>query len=143
MKKIVQLDETDYNELLEKANYNEEMIEAKVKDLYLNKGIPRFKIEIDFEKGYYDVIKFNVKHCYLLEDNKFYTLPYEDARKICRYAERKIRELAISQFGRQINDINLWNKRLKLLRNWKLKFIGLTIFGWLVAIGLMVLCLTK
>jgi hypothetical protein len=143
MKKIVQLDETDYNELLEKANYNEEMIEAKAKDLYLNEGIPTFKILIEFEKDYYEIIEFNVRYCYLSEDNKFYNLPYEDARKICRYAERKIRELAISQFGQQINDINLWNKRLKLLRNWKLKFIGLTIFGWLAAVGLVVLYLIK
>jgi hypothetical protein len=142
MKTIVQISETEYKELADKANYNTGEIERLAREMYEKKGVFRIELEIDVENEFRGVISFKV-NSWINTANK-YELSYEERLKIMKYAQEKIRTLMQRKFGRQINDINFWNKRLDLLRHWKWKFIGLTVFGWLAALAILIInILTK
>jgi hypothetical protein len=137
MKTIVQISEKEYKELAEKANYNQAEIERLAREMYEEKGVFRIELEIQVQREYNESISFEVKNW--VSDKDRYELSYEARHKIMKYANKKMQELMTRKFGRQINDINFWNKRLKLLRNWKWKFIGLTVFGWLAALAILII----
>ena len=145
MDKIVQLTEHEYNELQERANYNQSEIEKCALEMYQEKGTFEIKLSVDFDdRDYHETIKFRV-WSYIDDkgDLDKFQLPYKDRERIVEYVNRKTYEFMERKFGRQIKYANAWNDRLRYLRNWKIKFIGLTIFGWLAAIALCLIAISK
>ncbi|MDR2384184.1 MAG: hypothetical protein LBD80_00780 [Tannerella sp.] len=137
MKRIIQISEKEYKELAEKASYNQVEIERLAREMYEKKGVFRIELEISVHQDYHEVISFNVTSW--VSDTDRYELSYEARHKIMEYAQKKMQDLMTRKFGRQINNINLWNKRLDSLRKWKWKFIGLTVFGWLAALAILII----
>ena len=145
MDKIVQLKEYEYNELQEQANYNQSEIEKCALEMYQERGTFEIRIYVDFDdRDYHEMIKFRV--CSFVDDkgdlDKF-QLSYKDRERIVDYVNRKMYEFVERKFGRQIKYANNWTDRLRRLRNWKIKFIGLMIFGWLAAIALCLIAILK
>ena len=149
MEKIIQLSQNEYDKMHEMANVNQSEIERLAKEMYEKKGTFEISISIEVKDDYTRGIVFrpnaivrdygNSRNNY----NERYEVPYEQGRKIAEYAERKMNQLFEKKFGRQIHNINLWNKRFDLLRNWRMKFIGWTIFGWLAALALVLIAIFK
>ena len=139
MKEIVQLTKSEYDELQKKANYNQDEIAGLAKKMHEEERKFEIKLTIDCKQDYCDNIYFNA-YSYMKEEGKLvkFSIPYDEREKIVEFVNRRMLSLMQKKFGSQITNINLWNKRFDLLRNWKLKFIGLTIFGWLAAFALLV-----
>lgn len=142
MEKIVQLKESEYNEIFEYANCNQSEIERLAKEMYEEKGTFSIKLELDCQQDYNETISFKA-YSYVKDWNGKFPLSEEDKEKIVKFVNSRALDMMEKKFGRQIKNINLWNKRFDLLRNWKMKFIGLTVFGWLAALALLVVALFK
>jgi hypothetical protein len=143
MDKIIQLSEREYNKLNEQASYNQNQIETLALEMYQKRGTYEIELNIDIEKDYYDKLKFKIYTSVVDYGNydyeKRYELPYEQKKEICDYVNRKTDKLMTRKFGKQIRDINFYNARVAAIRIWKYKFIGLSIFGWLAALALVII----
>ncbi|MEG1007524.1 MAG: hypothetical protein RSO15_14795 [Bacteroides sp.] len=140
MEKIIQLKESEYNKLFESANLKESEVERMAKEMYEKKGTFSINLELDCKQDYQDTITLKA-YSYVKDWDGKYPLSEKDKRRIADFVDYRATKMMEKKFGRQITNINLWNTRLDLLRNWKLKFIGLTIFGWLAALALLLIAL--
>jgi len=52
MERITQLNSSEYEELVEKANINEKLIEKKAEELWKKKGSYRIEVELSFRNQY-------------------------------------------------------------------------------------------
>lgn len=142
MKKIIQLNESEYNNLVKSASLSKSEIKQLAEDMYKERGTFEIKLELDCRQDYNEKIAFRA-YSYVKDwDNRF-PLSEEDKRKIVKFVNYRALRMMEQKFGSQITNINLWNRRFELLRAWKIKFIGITIFGWLAAATLLVLFLTN
>jgi hypothetical protein len=137
MDSIVQLRYREYKKLAQEASYNQNEIERLAREMYEQKGAFKIELEIKAESEYNETISFEIQGW--VSDYDRYELSYKDKKRIIEYGRKKLEDLMQRKFGRQINDINLWNSRLTSLRNWKWKFIGLTVFGWFAALALLII----
>lgn len=142
MEKVIQLKESEYNKLFESANINQSNIEKMAKAMYEERGTFEIKLEIDCQQDYNETISFRA-YSYVRDWDGKFPLSEKDKRKIADFVDRRALKMMEKKFGRQIRSINFWNKRFDLLRNWKMKFIGLTVFGWLAALVLVIIALVK
>lgn len=142
MEKIIQLTESEYAKLFAKAHLNESEIERKAKEMYEEKGTFGIDLEIDCKQDYNETISFHA-YSYVKDWDGKFPLSEKDKRRIADFIDTRALEMMEKKFGRQISNINFWNKRFDLLRNWKMKFIGLTVFGWLAALALLIVALLK
>lgn len=138
MEKIIQLKESEYNKLCEKASE----VEKLAQKMYEEKGTFSIVLKLDCGKDYTEQIKISA-YTYVNDWDGKYPMKEDDKRKIVKFVNSRALEMMEKKFGKQINDFNLWNRRLDLLRSWKIKFIGLTIFGWLAATVLLIVALLK
>ncbi len=133
IRKVVQLDEYDYNELVKMASLKEKQIEKQAQKLYEKKGTYRIDIRLEIRDYYNETIEIapytNVNNW----DEKF---PISDAdkRKIINYFNERILLVMKRKFGKQIEDKNLYVDKLRQLKIVKTAFIGLTIAGWAIAL---------
>lgn len=142
MEKITQLTESEYTKLFAKAYLNESEIERMAKEMYEKKGTFGIELEIDCKQDYHETISFHA-YSYVKDLDGKFPLSEKDKRRIADFVDSRALKMMEKKFGRQISNINIWNKRIELLRNWKMKFIGLTVFGWLAALALLIVALLK
>lgn len=72
MRKIVQLDDSEYNRIMELANLNEKQIEEKALDLYKSRGVATVEICIRTENGTTSQRVFNCDTDVWYKDYKFF-----------------------------------------------------------------------
>lgn len=142
MERIVQLKDTEYKKLSDQAAFNQSEIERLAREMYEEKGTFAINIELDCKQDYTDEIKVKA-YSYVKDWDGKFPLSEKDKERIVEFVNYRALEMMRKRFGRQIDNINLWNKRFDLLRNWKIKFIGWTIFGWLAAVVLVIIALIK
>ena len=145
MNKIVQLTEHEYNELRKQASYNQNKIEKRALEMYQENGTFEISLRIDFDdRDYSEKVKFRV-WSYIDDKGDLckFQIPYKDRKRIIKFADIRVYDFMERRFGQQIKYINIYKDQLRHLRNWKKKFIGLTIFGWLAAIALCLIAIIK
>jgi len=146
MNKIIQLSECEYNKLYEKASVNQIDIERLAQEMYETKGTFEIRMSIALSEDRRERISFYPSG-YIVdydgEGNKKYQIPYKEAKKIVDFTTRRMNEYFELVFGKQIHDVNLYTAKKRALRDWKLKFIGFTIFGWLAALALVLVTILK
>jgi len=142
MEKIIQLKETEYNKLNELATLTEEEINARALKMYQERGTFAIHLKLDCLQDVRDEFTFKAS-AYIGNWDGKYPLKEEDKRNIVTFVERRALKMMQKWFGRQIGNINYFNRRIKALRDWKMKFIGLTILGWLAAVALTIIAIVK
>lgn len=142
MEKIIQLKESEYTKLQANADMKHSEIVRRAQELYEKKGICGIKLSLDCQQDYSSEITFKASS-YVKDWDGQFPISEKDKRLIVDFVNYRALEMMEKKFGRQIKNINIWNKRLGLLRDWKMKFIGLTIFGWLAALALTIIAIVK
>ena len=72
MRKIVQLDDSEYNRIIELANLNENQIEEKALDLYKSRGVATVEICVRTENDTTSQMVFNCDTDVWYKDYKFF-----------------------------------------------------------------------
>lgn len=136
MDKIVQLTKDEYDDLFEKANLNQKKIKQLARKMYDEKGCSRIDIRFEMNK-HYESISF--KPVVWVSDTEMYEIPYEAKKKIIKEFSYQMNKFMMRKFGEKIRYVNIFRDETEKLRHFKLAFIGLTVFGWLSALALVIL----
>ena len=138
MERIVQLREDEYKKLCELAKMSESEIEKRAQTLYKEKGV--YGIELSIKCGrteYSDTIKFYVGS--YVKDWHSFPLTEDEKKKVSRFVDNRVFEMMEDKFGKQIFELNHYENKKKILERRNSMFVGLTILGWLCAVGLAVI----
>lgn len=138
MNKIVQLTESEYKKLDESAKMNDAEIEKRAQKMYEEKGT--YGIDLSIKCGrteYSDTIKFYVDS--RVKDLHSFHLSKDEKEKVSRYVDNRVFEMMEDKFGTQINNLNYYENRKRILERRHSIFVGVTILGWLCAVGLAVI----
>jgi hypothetical protein len=147
VKKIIQISEADYNELIEKANYNVEQIRQEAEKIWEETG--KFKITI----GMYDTDKiseYEVRHTIKVDsfisewgnDTKI-KLNYDEKKRIVKFVNERVTKFIKVKYGKNILAYNKLLAEIEKLKNFKAKWTGIMIFGWLLSVGIIILSILK
>lgn len=138
MERIVQLREDEYKKLCESAKMSDAEIEKRAQTLYKEKGV--YGIELSIKCGrteYSDTIKFYVDS--YVKDWHSFPLSEDEKKKVSRFVENRVFEMMEDKFGKQIFELNHYENKKKILERRNSMFVGVTILGWLCAVGLAVI----
>ena len=138
MERIVQLRENEYKKLCELAKMSESEIEKRAQKMYEEKGM--YEIELNINCGrseYSDTIKFYVGS--YVKDWHSFPLTEDVKKKVSRFVGNRVFEMMEDKFGTQINNLNYYENRKRILERRHSIFVGVTILGWLCAVGLAVI----
>ena len=132
MRKIVQLDEYDYNKLADLAKLNEKEIEKHAIDLWKEKGVAEITIKIDTGRDYNDYCRIDCSTYLFYKDNRFY-IP-ENVRERFR---KIVKENVMWDIEERVGDlkgaINKFNREAKWIGYTKFVLYMIALSGWAVA----------
>ena len=138
MNKIVQLTDGEYKTLCELAKMSESEIEKRAQTLYNEKGVYGIELSINCGRSEYsDTIKFYVSS--YAKDWHSFPLTEDGKKKVSRFVDNRVSEMMEDKFGKQIFELNHYENKKKILERRNSMFVGLTILGWLCAVGLAVI----
>ena len=138
MERIVQLREGEYKTLCELAKMSESEIEKKAQKMYEEKGMYGIELNINCGRSEYsDTIKFYVGS--YVKDWHSFPLTEDEKKKVSRFVDNRVFEMMEDKFGKQIFELNHYENKKKILERRNSMFVGLTILGWLCAVGLAVI----
>lgn len=109
MKKIIQLSDSEYNELCEKATLNTAEVEKRAQELYEQKGTYGINLDIRCDQDYSGNVKF-LANSYVKEWKGEFPISEEDKRKIVEVVNDRALKMMEYKFGKQISDRNHFEK---------------------------------
>lgn len=132
VRKIVQLDEYEYEKLVETAKLNEKQIEEKALEMWKKNGVSEINVKVDIGRDYKDI--FSIK-CYpytFYKDEKF-VIPEKIREWITKIAKKNFAEIIEKHFGELTSTINYYTAKKEKL-DMKSRFLTLlAASGWAVA----------
>lgn len=137
MERIVQLTEVEYNNLYERAKMNDAEIEKRAQKMYEEKGAYEINLSINCGTIGCSTIKFFVDG--YVKDWHSFPLTKDEKKKVSRFVCNRVREMMVDKFGTQIDNLNYYENRRRILERRHSIFVGVTIMGWLCAVGLVVM----
>lgn len=132
MRKIVQLDEYDYNKLADLAKLNEKEIEKHAIDLWKEKGVAEITIKIDTERDYNDYCRIDCSTYLFYKDNRFY-IPENVRERFRKIVKENVMWDIEERFGDLKGAINKFNREAKWIGYTKFVLYMIALSGWAVA----------
>lgn len=139
--RIVQLREWEYNKLVDKANANDKKIQELAEEMYKEKGAYEISLSLELEKDIEDKLTIQ-PYAYFYDWDKF-EVSMSDKKRLAKFVKTRAKYYMEKEFGSHITNINYLLEERKKLKLTRIKFIGLTIAGWLGASTLTLMCLLK
>lgn len=132
MRKIVQLDEYDYNKLADLAKLNEKEIEKHAIDLWKEKGVAEITIKIDTGRDYNDYCCIDCSTYLFYKDNRFY-IPENVRERFRKIVKENVMWDIEERFGDLKGAINKFNREAKWIGYTKFVLYMIALSGWAVA----------
>lgn len=132
MRKIVQLDEYDYNKLADLAKLNEKEIEKHAIDLWKEKGVAEITIKIDTGRDYNDYCRIDYSTYLFYKDNRFY-IPENVRERFRKIVKENVMWDIEERFGDLKGAINKFNREAKWIGYTKFVLYMIALSGWAVA----------
>ena len=132
MRKIVQLDEYDYNKLADLAKLNEKEIEKHAIDLWKEKGVAEITIKIDTGRDYNDYCRIDCSTYLFYKDNRFY-IPENVRERFRKIVKENVMWDIEERFGDLKGAINKFNREAKWIGYTKFVLYMIALSGWAVA----------
>lgn len=141
METIIQLRESEYNDLVSKANYNQYEINSKAEALYNKHGTHKIVLSVTADE-YDDEIQIQARAYVRDWDSKF-PLKESDKKKIIYFVQDKAEQMFRRSFGDIIYSLESVKRKEKKLDILIKKNLVLTVTGWLVALGIIFIIIIK
>lgn len=132
MRKIVQLDEYDYNKLADLAKLNEKEIEKHAIDLWKEKGVAEITIKIDTGRDYNDYCRIDCSTYLFYKDNRFH-IPENVRERFRKIVKENVMWDIEERFGDLKGAINKFNREAKWIGYTKFVLYMIALSGWAVA----------
>lgn len=140
MEQIIQLRKSEYDKLIELSNLNTETIENRAEALFQERGTYGIKLELDTQQDYHDNFYFTANSYIKDWDDKF-PISEKDKRRIVDFVNYRAKQMLVKKFGKQITNINFYNKEVDSLNKLRTKFLVFTVTGWTAAVILTIIAL--
>lgn len=136
MRKIIQIDESEYNELVEKARLNEKQIEEKALELYEEKGVAKIEITVRTHSDCYSTRYFKCESSVWYKDSRFFI-----SEKLRNRLEKFISEYVQYKINQDYQTpgklMSYYNKQLKMLNYARYIFYCVAMSGWAAFVTLL------
>lgn len=129
MRKIVQLEQYEYDELTEIAKLNETQIEKRAMELWEGKGVAEIKIKIDMGTDYDDTYSIDCKAYLWYNDEKF-QIPDDLRNRFAEIVKKDVMWNIEKKFGDLVKAINVFKRKTASLNHAKYSLWGIAASGW-------------
>lgn len=136
MKKIVQLDQYEYDKLAELAQLNESQIEKRATELWKTKGVAEIQIRIDSGTDYNDTYSIDCSVFMLYKDDKFH-IPYELRERFAEIIKKDVMWNIERKFGEVVKVVNAFKQRKASLNLAKYSLWAIAASGWAACVAYM------
>ena len=129
MRKIVQIDEYEYDKLTELAKLNEQQISKRAIELWEKEGVAEIRLTLDTGKDYFDMFTLDCKSSIFYKNEKF-VIQEELRNRFRKIIDDEVMYQIEEKFGGLVKTINRYNKKIDYLDHLKLILWGIAASGW-------------
>lgn len=130
MECIVQLRESEYKDLAEKANLNESQINEKALNLYNDRGVAEIQIKLKHENSdWYNTFRFDCRAFVWYKDEKFF-IPEGLRNRLGKILEDTMLWEMRKTYGDSEELFNALKRKSKSLSEWKWITAVMAVSGW-------------
>lgn len=132
MERIVQLRESEYDNLIKVYQLKNNEISEKAVQIWKEKGVAEIKVIIDASKEFDG--EFTIAcDSYIYEKDERFVLPKELRDRFCKMLDREVKWLLDRYYGDAIKVVNTYNKKEQSLNKWFSLAWLIAVSGWVVA----------
>lgn len=132
MKKIVQIDEYEYNKLTELAKLNEQQIYKRAIELWEKEGVAEIRFTLDAGTDSFDTFTLDCKSSIFYKNEKF-KIQSELRNRFRKIIDDEVMYRIEERFGGLVKVVNRYNKKIDSLDKLRLILWGIAASGWAVA----------
>lgn len=136
MRNIVQLDQYEYDKMVELAKLNESQIEKRATELWQEKGVAEVTIKVDAGTDYDDTYSIDCSTSMFYKDSKF-NIPYELRERISKIIREDVMWNVEKKFGCLVKAINVFKRKSEDIDRAKYILWGIAASGWAACIAYM------
>lgn len=138
MQRIIQIDESEYNQLVDKANLNEKQIEEKAVALYEEKGVAAVEVTVRTDDSCYSTRYFKCSSFVWYKDERFFIS--EKLRNNLRKFITELVQYKVNQDYEKPERLAAdYERKLNFLKNVRYIFYAVALSGW--AAFVILLCM--
>lgn len=136
MRRIIQIDESEYNQLVDKANLNEKQIEEKAVALYEEKGVAEVGITVRTDDSCYSTRYFKCSSFVWYKDERFFIS--EKLRNNLRKFITELVQYKVNQDYEKPERLSEdYERKLNFLKNVRYILYAVALSGWAAFVTLL------
>lgn len=136
MRRIIQIDESEYNQLVDKANLNEKQIEEKAVALYEEKGVAKVEVTVSTDDSCYSTRYFKCSSFVWYKDERFFIS--EKLRNNLRKFITELVQYKVNQdYEKPERLAEDYERKLNFLKNVRYIFYAVALSGWAAFVTLL------
>lgn len=136
MRRIIQIDESEYNQLVDKANLNEKQIEEKALELYEDRGVAEVEVTVRTDDSCYSTRYFKCGSLVWYKDERFFI-----SEKLRNWLGKFITELVQYKVNQDYEKPERlaadYERKLNFLKNVRYIFYAVALSGWAAFVTLL------
>lgn len=136
MRRIIQIDESEYNQLVDKANLNEKQIEEKAVALYEEKGVAAVEVTVRTDDSCYSTRYFKCSSFVWYKDERFFIS--EKLRNNLRKFITELVQYKVNQDYEKPERLTAdYERKLNFLKNVRYILYAVAASGWAAFVTLL------
>lgn len=136
MRRIIQIDESEYNQLVDKANLNEKQIEEKAVALYEEKGVAEVEVTVRTDDSCYSTRYFKCSSFVWYKDERFFIS--EKLRNNLRKFITELVQYKVNQdYEKPERLAEDYERKLNFLKNVRYILYAVALSGWAAFVTLL------
>lgn len=133
MKKIIQLNEHEYDRLIRLAELNEQRINDEAQNLWKTKGVTEITITLDIKEDWFAERRIECDTSFWTKEDKF-RMPENVRSRFREIIEEYVLRIAEKRMGNPVKLVNKINKEYKAIAYFKNIMIAIAASGWVAFI---------
>lgn len=135
MQRIIQIDESEYNQLVDKASLNEKQIEERAMNLYKERGAARIEITVRTKSDVYITRTFSCDSWVFYKDDRFF-ISEELRDRLRSFITKYVQERINQDYETPQELITEYNRKVFFFNYLKYVFYLIAAYGWGAAVAL-------
>ena len=135
MQRIIQIDESEYNQLVDKASLNEKQIEERAINLYKERGVAKIEITVLTKSDVYLTRIFSCDSWVFYKDDRFF-ISEELRDRLRSFITRYVQERINQDYETPQELITEYNRKVFFFNYLKYVFYLIAASGWGAAVAL-------
>lgn len=129
MRRIIQIDESEYNQLADKASLNEKQIEERAFAIYEERGVAKIELTVRRDDNCYSTRYFKCDSSVWYKDSRFFIS--EDLRnRLRKFITENVQYKVNQDYEKPEKLVRYYNQKLNLLNNIRYIFYAVALSGW-------------